>query len=64
MPEVKELVQKYFDAVKKADVKDLKQIVVQDTEFSEEALKSSVNMLSPMRTLSAIQFQVLLIILI
>ena len=39
VPEVKELVQKYFDAVKKADVKDLKQIVVQDTEFSEEALK-------------------------
>ena len=39
VPEVKELVQKYFDAVKKADVKELKQIVVQDTEFSEEALK-------------------------
>mgnify|MGYP000717066888 CR=1 FL=1 len=50
VPEVKELVQKYFDkkdgfvankndASAQADVKDLKQIVVQDTEFSEEALK-------------------------
>lgn len=39
VPAVKELVQKYFDAVKNADVKQLTQIVSQETPFSEEALK-------------------------
>ncbi len=39
VPAVKELVQKYFDAVKNADVKQLTQIVSQETPFSEDALK-------------------------
>ncbi len=39
VPAVKELVQKYFDAVKNADVKQLTQIVSQETPFSEAALK-------------------------
>lgn len=39
VPAVKELVQKYFDAVKSADVDQLTRIVVQETPFSEESLK-------------------------
>lgn len=39
VPAVKELVQKYFDAVKSADVKQLEQIVVQEAAFSKESLE-------------------------
>ena len=35
VPEVKELVQKYFDAVKKADVKDLKEALKKQCEYVE-----------------------------
>lgn len=39
VPQVKELVQKYFDAVKRADVEQLTQIVSQEAPFVEEALQ-------------------------
>lgn len=41
-PEIKELVQRYFNAVKAADVTALSQIVEQETPFSEEKLKKEV----------------------
>ena len=64
VPEVKELVQKYFDAVKRQMSRILSRLLCRIQNLVRKHLKSSVNMLSPMRTLSAIQFQVLLIILI
>ena len=84
VPEVKELVQKYFDK-KEGFVANKNDASAQEDDTTaagvpkfyallplfplvqnlvRKHLKSSVNMLSPMRTLSAIQFQVLLIILI